>query len=97
MKVTNKTICLRCGGKMSSIGVTKLQLGKASLVFGNWSNLLEGALEVEPYECSQCRKIEFYAKGQTGSAGGTPQTVCPACSESHDFDYPKCPYCKHQY
>lgn len=22
-----------------------------------------------------------------------PQKKCPKCGKSHDFDYPKCPYC----
>lgn len=28
---------------------------------------------------------------------GTPQIRCPACGQHHDFDYPKCPYCKYDY
>ena len=28
----------------------------------------------------------------------TPHTVeCPKCGKMHDFDYPKCPYCKYDY
>ena len=26
-----------------------------------------------------------------------PQKTCPACKKSHDFDYPKCPRCGHEY
>ena len=26
-----------------------------------------------------------------------PQKQCPSCGKSHDFDYPKCPYCSHDY
>ncbi len=22
---------------------------------------------------------------------------CPVCGNTHDMDYPKCPFCKHQY
>ena len=25
------------------------------------------------------------------------QQTCPKCGKSHDFDYPKCPYCKYDY
>lgn len=25
------------------------------------------------------------------------QITCPECGKLHDWDYPKCPYCKHQY
>ena len=28
---------------------------------------------------------------------GMPQKKCPTCGREHDFDYPKCPYCKHDY
>jgi len=31
------------------------------------------------------------------SAEGMPQKKCPTCGREHDFDYPKCPYCKHDY
>ncbi len=26
-----------------------------------------------------------------------PQVNCPECNKSHDFDYPKCPHCGHEY
>lgn len=26
-----------------------------------------------------------------------PQKQCPSCGISHDFDYPKCPHCGHDY
>ena len=31
------------------------------------------------------------------SLDGMPQKKCPTCGREHDFDYPKCPYCKHDY
>ena len=31
------------------------------------------------------------------SMDGMPQKKCPVCGREHDFDYPKCPYCKHDY
>ena len=31
------------------------------------------------------------------SAEGMPQKKCPTCGKEHDFDYPRCPYCKHDY
>ncbi|MBE6951354.1 MAG: hypothetical protein E7451_08480 [Ruminococcaceae bacterium] len=31
------------------------------------------------------------------SLDGMPQRKCPTCGREHDFDYPKCPYCKHDY
>lgn len=26
-----------------------------------------------------------------------PQKQCPSCGKQHDFDYPACPYCGHDY
>ena len=26
-----------------------------------------------------------------------PQKECPQCGKHHDFDYPKCPFCKYNY
>lgn len=26
-----------------------------------------------------------------------PQKECPQCGKHHDFDYPRCPYCGHDY
>jgi len=26
-----------------------------------------------------------------------PQKTCPNCGKQHDFDYPKCPWCQHDY
>ena len=31
------------------------------------------------------------------SKDGMPQKKCPTCGREHDFDFPKCPYCKHDY
>ena len=31
------------------------------------------------------------------SKDGIPQKKCPTCGREHDFDYPRCPYCKHDY
>ena len=31
------------------------------------------------------------------SSDGMPQKKCPTCGREHDFDYPRCPYCKHDY
>ena len=31
------------------------------------------------------------------SKDGMPQKKCPTCGREHDFDYPRCPYCKLEY
>lgn len=54
-------ICLRCGSKMESMGIQKIQLGQTGFFTGTLSNLLSGALDVEIYVCQQCKKMEFYA------------------------------------
>ena len=28
---------------------------------------------------------------------GLPQRKCPRCGKDHDFDYPQCPFCGHDY
>ena len=33
----------------------------------------------------------------TASDFETPTVICPKCGTQHDFDYPKCPNCKHKY
>ena len=89
--------CLRCGEKMRFFSRERLQLGKTGWIFGDLPNLLAGALEVSIYACPNCRKLEFYAdEGEAGDEA-LPQKTCPACGTVHDFDYPKCPNCKHDY
>jgi len=94
---TSKNTCLRCEGKMQSIGTEKLQLGQTGLLMGMWNNILAGALEVEIFICSACKKIEFYASdidvSDNGNGGSLPKKPCPNCKRNHDIDYPKCPHC----
>ena len=95
--------CLRCGTEMDCLGREKLQLGEAGWLLGDLPHLLAGALELEIYACSECGKVEFYGPKLTkGELSGyshkdIPQRQCPHCGESHDFDYPKCPYCQFDY
>ena len=97
--------CLRCGQMMYHIGKDRIRFGRPnSLIEG----LLSGSTEVEIYTCPGCGKLEFYlaeiadaeeeggAEGEF-SDGDIPQVRCPSCGKYHDFDYPKCPYCKHDY
>ncbi len=88
--------CLRCNGKMSSIGTEKIQLGQFGLLTGYLSNLMAGGLEVEIYICTNCGKIEFFSVNESAQ-NELPQVKCPECGYTHDFDYPKCPRCKHRY
>ena len=59
-------------------------------------------LPVEQEESAQTGDFDFV--GSLVSEGidgidneGMPQKKCPVCGQLHDFDYPRCPYCKHDY
>ncbi len=91
-----KLDCLRCGTQMQFIKSEKIQLGQTGWIMGDLPNLLSGALEVDIYTCPECAKIEFYQSEQRSSVEELPQVKCPRCGKLHDFDYPKCPFCKFQ-
>lgn len=93
--MNNDMDCLRCGKKMSYIRTEKLQLGQTGWIFGDLSNLLAGAMEVDIYSCPKCGKLEFFLSDAEGE--GLAQKQCPNCGKQHDFDYPKCPFCKYDY
>lgn len=94
---------LRCGADMDCLGREKVQLGEAGFLLGDLPHLIAGALELEIYACPDCGKVEFYRPKLTrGALSGFShpdllQRKCPNCGESHDFDYPKCPYCDFEY
>lgn len=90
-----KIECLRCGVQMSHIKMEKIQLGQTGWILGDLSNLLAGAMEVDIYSCPECKKLEFFLADAVEE--GLPQTQCPKCGMMHDFDYPKCPFCKYDY
>ena len=46
--------------------------------------------------CKSCGRLEFFS-AEDSETEGLPQTTCPHCGRSHDFDYPKCPFCGHVY
>ena len=87
--------CLRCGRQMRYIGREKLQLGQTGWVLGDLPNLFAGAMSVDIYTCPDCRKMEFYLADEIEEE--LPQKQCPNCGKKHDFDYPKCPFCKYEY
>ena len=65
--------CLRCGDAMQFGKQEKIQLGQTGFLFGDWPNLLAGALEVEIYFCPKCGKMEFYMPGFPVEEVQTPQ------------------------
>ena len=89
--------CLRCGTEMRHRQREKLQLGQTGLLLGDLPNLFAGALEVDIYICPACGKLEFYSAEALDEEETLPQRQCPSCGRKHDFDYPKCPFCKHDY
>ena len=93
-------LCLRCQTPMRYLRSEKLQMGQTSWIWGDWPNLLAGALEVEIYLCPQCGKLEFYSgigNKESNATDCMAQKTCPQCGLEHDLDDPKCPRCKHHY
>ena len=89
------TQCLRCEKEMRHIGREKLQLGQTGWLLGDLPNLFAGALKVDIYACPYCNKMEFFMAESFEDT--LPQRECPKCGKMHDFDYPKCPFCKYDY
>ena len=58
------TGCVRCGGRLVSMGVIELRTGGtgpgAHLLFGQWAELGEGKLPVEMFACSSCGHLELF-------------------------------------
>lgn len=89
--------CLRCSEPMRFMARENIQLGKTGWLLGELPNLLSGALDVCIYMCPVCKKLEFFLAEDDTDADELPQRKCPDCGTTHDFDYPKCPVCKHDY
>ncbi|MFR1517438.1 MAG: hypothetical protein ACLSVG_01480 [Clostridia bacterium] len=89
--------CLRCNVPMKYVGQKKIQLGQTGWILGDLPNLLAGAMELDLYFCPQCGKIEFFQSDDAADDEQLPQKQCPRCGKTHDFDYPKCPFCKYDY
>ena len=90
-------LCTHCGIPMRYLSRENIQLGKTGWVLGDLPNLLAGALDACIYICPECRKLEFFLAEDEELADELPQKKCPDCGTVHDFDYPKCPRCKHDY
>ncbi len=89
--------CLRCHTNMNYVSTSKIQLGQTGWVLGDLPNLLAGAWELSVFACPGCGKIEFFQPDHCADHSDTPQVSCPNCAKMHDFDYPKCPFCKYNY
>ena len=98
MTQENEKRCGNCGHVMKFVKAEQVQLGKTSFLWGDWPNLLAGALNVEIWSCPNCRKLDFYWSGGEDDTDWEDkdhmaQTTCPACGHVHDLDDPKCPGC----
>ena len=92
--------CLRCDGEMKYVTRENIQLGKMGLLLGDLPHLVSGALSVNIFVCKKCKKMEFFDAGSAFAdmeEDELPKVTCPNCGERHDFDYPKCPACGHDY
>ena len=101
--------CLRCGSPMYSQGFEYIQLGKAGVFTGAWSNIFSGALKVHIYQCENCGKLEFFHSEKAGPFDDTSQDEKPEGSYEYDsgcseeavsFDgmpQRKCPECGFQH
>ncbi len=87
-------------------GEETFQLGKASLFAGpDIPHLLAGGLNLDIYACRECKKVEFFMAdnnliNKADSLDNAPQiaqVTCPKCKETHDIDYPNCPFCGFRY
>ena len=94
-EMENNIVCLRCGLEMKRIRREKIQFGQTGWILGDLPNLLAGSMEVDIYSCSKCRKLEFFLSDEVQDE--LPQKQCINCGKLHDFDYPKCPFCKYDY
>ena len=90
-----KVLCPHCDTEMNYIGTKKLQLGETGWVLGDLPNLIAGAMEVDIYTCASCGKIEVFMPEDNNSEIGLRE--CPNCGKKHEFDDPKCPFCKYDY
>ena len=87
--------CSACGGKMQSLGNMELQKGRFSMLFGNLSQIMSGALDVDVECCERCKKLEFYLLGDDEAP--EPRGLQPIASrrsgDLHDMDDAICPHC----
>lgn len=95
MEQNRKLNCLRCGAAMRFSGREKLQLGQTGWLLGDLPNLIAGAMRLDIYACPDCGKVEFFLPGD--SSDELPQKQCPSCGAVIDFDYGRCPHCKHEF
>lgn len=92
--MANQLNCLRCGAGMQFMGRDKLQR-RPNLLLSDLTFALAGGMEIDIYSCPKCGKIELF-QPETAS-DDLAQKQCPVCGAVLDFDYGRCPHCKHEF
>ena len=82
---------------MQFLSNESIKLANVGPAIDNLLNLISGGLKVSIFVCPKCRKLEFFLAENENLDDETPKQTCPDCGTVHDFDYPKCPNCKHEY
>ena len=95
METRSGLSCLRCGAEMSFVRREEVQLGRTGWLLGDLPNLVAGAMMVDIYSCPGCGKIELFQPRALSDE--LPQKRCPVCGALIDFDYSRCPCCKHEF
>ena len=86
--------CLRCGAGMRFIGRDKFQR-RPDLFLSDLTFALAGGMEVDIYSCPTCGKLELFQP--EAPSDGLAQKQCPVCGAVIDFDYGRCPRCRHEF
>ena len=92
--MANSLNCLRCGAKMRFWGRERLQRSP-DLIISGLTFALVGGREINIYSCPKCGKLEFFQPEV--STDELPQKQCPDYGAVIDFDYGRCPHCKHEF
>ena len=83
--------CLRCGGEMAHAFTENIQLGKTSLLFGDWPNILAGAMRVEVWCCKDCGRLEF-SPLRTIATAAYPRPPAPTAAAATTSTTPSVPF-----
>lgn len=93
----DRSVCIRCGGTMVSMGRQLLRKGNPGWhLRGDFEHeSAESSLPVEVWRCTSCQHLDFYLAERTtpGPGSGIAQAPCPYCGQLHELDDPKCPHC----
>ena len=84
--------CLRCGGEMAHAFTENIQLGKTSLLFGDWPNILAGAMRVEVWCCKDCGRLEFFSPLRTIPTAAYPRPPAPTAAATTTLTTPSVPF-----